>query len=88
MCAILSTIKISFKEDNMKAFILTVLLLTGCATTTPDVEKSVSRDRTMSDMARTALINEMLNSPDPHVRSKGAEAAAQFINPKKRFFDF
>jgi uncharacterized protein YcfL len=71
----------------MKIIILTVLLLAGCATN-PDVEKSVSRDRTMSDMARTALINEMLNSPDPHVRSKGAEAASQFINPKKRFFDF
>jgi uncharacterized protein YcfL len=71
----------------MKIIILTVLLLAGCATN-PDVEKSVSRDRTMSDMARTALINEMLNSPDPHVRSKGAEAASQFINPKKRLFDF
>jgi hypothetical protein len=72
----------------MKLFlIITALLLTGCATN-PDLEKSVSRDKTMESMAKTALINEMLNSPDPHVRSKGAEAATTFINPKKRFFEF
>lgn len=72
----------------MKSIILiAVLLLTGCATS-PDVEKSISKDRTMSDMARTALIQEMLTSPDPHVRAKGAEAAKEFINPPKRWFPF
>ena len=72
----------------MKSVILiAVLLLTGCATN-PDVEKSVSKDRTMTDMAKTALINEMLVSPDPHVRAKGAEAAKEFINPTKKWFPF
>ena len=53
----------------MKPFILiTVLLLAGCATN-PEVQKSTSRDRTMENMARTALIQEMLISPDPHVRA-------------------
>jgi hypothetical protein len=66
------------------------LLLTGCAvTTTPDVEKSLSRDRTMEKMAKTALINEMLNSPDPIVRAKGAEIADKFLTePKKNLFGF
>ena len=71
----------------MKFILIFALFLSGCATN-PDLEKSVSRDKTMNNMAKTALINEMINSPDPHVRSKGAEAASQFINPKKRFFDF
>lgn len=69
----------------MKSFIvIALLLLAGCATN-PEVEKSISKDKTMSDMARTALIQEMLISPDPHVRAKGAEAAKEFINPKKWF---
>jgi PBP1b-binding outer membrane lipoprotein LpoB len=72
----------------MKTLLLaSVLILAGCATN-PEVEKSISRDQTMSNMAKTALINEMLNSPDPHVRSKGAEAATQFINPKKSILPF
>jgi PBP1b-binding outer membrane lipoprotein LpoB len=72
----------------MKTLLLaSVLILAGCATN-PEVEKSISRDQTMSNIAKTALINEMLNSPDPHVRSKGAEAAAQFINPKKSILPF
>lgn len=67
--------------------IITALLLAGCATN-PNVEKSVSRDRTMSDMARTALINEMLNSSDQAVRLEGARIAKDFVVPKRRFFDF
>jgi PBP1b-binding outer membrane lipoprotein LpoB len=67
--------------------IITALLLTGCATN-PDVEKSVSRDRTMDKMAKTALINEMLNSPDPTVRLEGARIAKDFVVPKRRLFDF
>jgi hypothetical protein len=47
----------------------------------------MSRDKTMNDMAKTALINEMLNSPDPAVRLEGARAAKEFINPKKSFLD-
>jgi hypothetical protein len=71
----------------MKSIVLITVLLAGCATN-PDLEKSVSKDRTMTDMAKTALINEMLVSPDPHVRAKGAEAAKEFINPTKRWFPF
>jgi uncharacterized protein YceH (UPF0502 family) len=67
--------------------IITALLLTGCATNT-DVEKSVSRDKTMNDMAKTALINEMLNSRDPAVRLEGARIAKDFVAPKRRLFDF
>ena len=70
------------------ALIITAALLAGCATN-PDVQKSISRDQTMDRMAKTALINEMLNSPDPHVRSKGAAIAEQFlIEPKKNIFGF
>jgi uncharacterized protein YcfL len=70
------------------AIIISVLLLTGCASN-PEVQKSVSRDKTMDKMAKTALINEMLNSPDPHVRSKGASIAEQFlVEPKKNWFGF
>jgi uncharacterized protein YcfL len=65
--------------------IITALLLAGCASPNTD---SVSRDRTMSDMARTALINEMLNSTDPAVRIEGARIAKDFVVPKRRFFDF
>lgn len=68
--------------------IIAALLLTGCATN-PDVQKSVSRDQTMDKMARAALINEMLNSPDAHVRAKGAAIAEKFlIEPKKNLFGF
>jgi PBP1b-binding outer membrane lipoprotein LpoB len=67
--------------------IISALVLTGCATN-PDLEKSVSRDKTMNDMAKTALINEMLNSPDPAVRLEGARIAKDFVVPKRRFFDF
>ena len=68
--------------------VITVLLLTGCSTFNPDVEKSVSRDRTMNDMAKTALINEMLNSPDPAVRLEAARIAKDFIVPKKNILGF
>jgi hypothetical protein len=70
----------------MKTILIIVLLLAGCAS--PDVEKSVSRDRTMSNMAKTALINEMLNSPDSAVRLEGARIAKEFVVPKRRLFDF
>jgi hypothetical protein len=40
-------------------------------------------------MAKAALINEMLTSPDPHVRAKGAAIAEKFlIEPKKNIFGF
>ena len=67
-----------------------VVLLTGCAiTSNPDVEKSVSRDKTMEQMAKAALINDMLNSPDPHIRAKGASIAEKFLTePKKNIFGF
>ena len=69
--------------------ILTVLL-SGCAVmSNPDVEKSVSRDKTMEQMAKAALINDMLNSPDAHVRAKGAAIAEKFlVEPKKSLFGF
>jgi hypothetical protein len=71
------------------ALIIAAALLTGCASISPEVQKSVSRDQTMDKMAKTALINEMLNSPDPHVRSKGAAIAEKFlIEPKKNIFGF
>jgi hypothetical protein len=65
--------------------ILFSVLLAGCASPNTD---SVSRDRTMSDMAKTALINEMLNSPDPSVRLEGSRIAKDFVVPKRRLFDF
>ena len=71
------------------AIILATLLLSGCASTSPEVQKSLSKDHTMEKIAKTALINEMLNSPDPHVRSKGASIAEQFlVEPKKNWFGF
>jgi hypothetical protein len=71
------------------ALIIAAALLTGCASINPEVQKSVSRDQTMDKMAKTALINEMLNSPDPHVRAKGAAIAEKFlIEPKKNIFGF
>ena len=55
----------------------------------PDVEKSVSRDKTMEQMAKAALINDMLNSPDAHVRAKGASIAEKFLTePKRNIFGF
>jgi hypothetical protein len=55
----------------------------------PDVEKSMSRDKTMEQMAKAALINDMLHSPDPAIRYKGAEIAEKFLTePKKNIFGF
>jgi hypothetical protein len=67
-----------------------VILLSGCAVmSNPEVEKSLSRDKTMEQMARAALINDMLNSPDAHVRAKGAAIAEKFLTePKKNIFGF
>ena len=65
------------------------VMLSGCAVmSNPDVEKSVSRDKTMEQMAKAALINDMLNSPDAHVRAKGAAIAERFVEPKKNLFGF
>ena len=67
-----------------------LVLLSGCASiSNPDVEKSVSRDKTMEQMAKAALINDMLHSPDPHIRAKGASIAEKFLTePKKSLFGF
>lgn len=74
---------------KLASSILAITVLSGCASLNPDVEKSVSRDQTMERMAKTALIAEMLNSPDPVVRSKGADIAAKFLTEqKKSLFDF
>ena len=72
------------------AVVIIAALLSGCAAlSSPDVEKSLSRDKTMEKMAKAALINDMLNSPDPHIRAKGASIAEQFlIEPKKNMFGF
>jgi len=70
----------------MKFVMILVLMLAGCASN-PDLEKSISRDRTMNDMAKTALINEMLNSPDPAVRLEGSRIAKEFIVPQRSFLD-
>lgn len=68
--------------------IIATMLLAGCATN-PEVQKSVSKDQTMDKLAKAALINEMLTSPDPHVRAKGAAIAEKFlIEPKKNLFGF
>jgi PBP1b-binding outer membrane lipoprotein LpoB len=70
------------------ALIISAVLLTGCATN-PEVQKSLSRDKTMEQMAKAALINDMLHSPDPHIRAKGSAIAEQFlIEPKKNIFGF
>jgi hypothetical protein len=66
--------------------VITLLLLAGCATN-PDVEKSMSRDKTMNDMTKTALIKEMLDSSDPAVRLEGARIAKEFIIPQRSFLD-
>jgi len=71
------------------ALIVISVLLTGCAALNPDVEKSLSRDKTMEQMAKAALINDMLNSPDPHIRAKGAAIAEKFLTePKRNIFGF
>jgi uncharacterized lipoprotein YajG len=68
--------------------IIAAMLLAGCATN-PEVQKSVSKDQTLDKLARAALINEMLTSPDAHVRAKGAAIAEKFlIEPKKNLFGF
>jgi len=68
--------------------IIAAMLLAGCATN-PEVEKSISRDQTMDKLAKAALINDMLNSPDAHVRAKGAAIAEKFlVEPKKNIFGF
>ena len=68
--------------------IIAAMLLAGCATN-PEVQKSISKDQTMDKLAKAALINDMLNSPDAHVRAKGAAIAEKFlIEPKKNIFGF
>ena len=70
------------------ALIISAVLLAGCATN-PEVQKSISKDQTMDKMAKAALINEMLVSPDAHVRAKGAAIAEKFLTePKKNMFGF
>ncbi len=70
--------------------VIATLLLSGCAVmSSPEVEKSLSRDKTMEQMAKAALINDMLNSPDPHIRAKGAAIAEKFLTkPKQNLFGF
>jgi uncharacterized lipoprotein YajG len=86
---VVSNTEENIRKHKMKiVLIISLILLTGCATN-PEVQKSVSRDQTMDKMAKTALINEMLNSPDPHVRAKGATIAEKFLTePKKSIFGF
>ena len=68
--------------------IIATMLLAGCATN-PEVQKSISKDQTMDKMAKAALINERLVSPDPIVRAKGADIAEKFlVEPKKNLFGF
>jgi uncharacterized protein YcfL len=68
--------------------IIAAMLLAGCATN-PEVQKSISKDQTMDKMAKAALINEMLTSPDAHVRAKGAAIAEKFLTePKRNLFGF
>ncbi len=62
------------------AVVIIAVMLSGCAVmSNPEVEKSVSRDKTMEQMAKAALINDMLHSPDAHVRAKGASIAEKFL---------
>jgi hypothetical protein len=71
------------------AILILTVLLAGCASINPEVQKSISKDQTMDRMAKAALINEMLVSPDPHVRSKGAAIAEKFLTePKRNIFGF
>ncbi len=81
--------KENIRKRKMKFLIIVALFLSGCAITNPDVQKSVSKDQTMEKMAKAALINDMLNSPDPHIRAKGAAIAEKFlVEPKKNIFGF
>jgi hypothetical protein len=66
-----------------KLLLISLVFLAGCATTNPEVDKSISRDKTMESMAKAAVISEMLNSRDPVVRARGAEAAAEFLRKEK-----
>jgi PBP1b-binding outer membrane lipoprotein LpoB len=72
------------------AVVIIAVMLSGCAVmSNPEVEKSVSRDKTMEQMAKAALINDMLHSPDAHVRAKGASIAEKFLTePKRNLFGF
>ena len=71
------------------AILILTVLLAGCASVNPEVQKSISKDQTMDRMAKVALINEMLINPDAHVRAKGAAIAEKFlIEPKKNIFGF
>lgn len=72
------------------AVVIIAAMLSGCAVmSNPEVEKSVSRDKTMEHMAKAALINDMLHSPDAHVRAKGASIAEKFLTePKRNLFGF
>jgi PBP1b-binding outer membrane lipoprotein LpoB len=71
------------------AVVIIAVMLSGCAVmSNPEVEKSMSRDKTMEHMAKAALINDMLHSPDAHVRAKGAAIAEKFLEPKKNLFGF
>jgi outer membrane murein-binding lipoprotein Lpp len=72
------------------AIVITSIVLSGCALmSNPEVDKSISRDQTMDNMAKAALINDMLNSMDPHIRAKGAVIAEKFLTePKKNIFGF
>ena len=56
-----------------------VILLIG-----PKEREGITRDKTMENMAKIALINEMLTSPDPSVRLEGARAASEFLKKEKR----
>jgi len=68
--------------------VIASIVLAGCATN-PEVQKSISKDQTMDKMAKAALINEMLTSPDAHVRAKGAAIAEKFLTePKRNLFGF
>jgi len=85
---------VQFTKENIRkrqmkiSLIIASVLLVGCATN-PEVQKSVSKDQTMDRMAKAALINEMLVSPDAHVRAKGAAIAEKFlIEPKRNIFGF
>ena len=38
----------------------------------------------MESMAKIALINEMLNSPDPVIRARAAEIAERYVTKEKK----
>lgn len=60
--------------------IVSIAVLAGCAATSPQV----SREQTFESMAKIALINEMLNSPDPVIRARAAEMADRYVNTEKK----